>query len=156
MPKNIQKKRIDDELAKLKDNKEIQQPLFDKETPAAASGEMFQLVADCVEDLGQIYVQKAFSDAGLSPENPFHWGYLMLVFAEAHYHVREGGRRATRTPDYTESFLMALETLARENPGAPRKKLFEEFVSRFGGQSPFKTIHKSAGVKNAYYELRKK
>jgi hypothetical protein len=156
MPKDLKKDRVKSGVQKLRANEEIQDPFFDMHSSPAAVGEIFQIVADSVEDLKQTWVAKAFSDAGLSPQNPFHWGYLMQNFAEAHYRQFEGGRPKTRIQNYVYHFRRTFAMLQRELPDATKEKLFAQFLERFGGRPPFTTLKKVSGVRTAYYELEKK
>jgi hypothetical protein len=140
-------------LKRLKADVEISKPLFDYESPASEVGEMFQFVVDCIDDLGQKLVARAFDEAGLNREDPVHWGYLMQLLADGHY--GQGGRPLTRDDDYKANFMSRLEELAKQRPGAKHNELFADFAKRYGGQPPFQTLHTEHAVRTTFYKIKK-
>jgi hypothetical protein len=149
------KDRVNLGLLRLKEDLEIQDPLFDLVSAAADVGEIFQLVADSLDDLGENSIGQAFSDSGLNPQSPFHWGYLLQLFAEAHYGGGKEGRPKTRTSQYRRIFKRRLKELQKKHSDEPRSKIFEKFALEFGGRAPFQTLKTEDGVKTAYYEMKK-
>jgi hypothetical protein len=155
MPAKGYKERVSLGLQRLKEDPEIHDPLFDSLSAAKDVGEIFQLVADSVGELGQNSILRAFLDSGFNPQSPFHWGYLLQVFAEAYYDCGKQGRPPTRTAQYKRIFKRRLNDLQKKLPGEPRSKVFEEFALKFGGHPPYQTLKTADGVKTAYYEMNR-
>jgi hypothetical protein len=131
MPKKQYKKRIEQGLTKFCADTEIQGAMFDRNSSAADVGDVFQMVADDFEDgaCGES-VKRLFRDAGFSPQNPFHFGYLIELLAEVHYTDGKRGRPITRTSERAKLMHEHLNALARENNEYRIKHLAKLYIEK--------------------------
>jgi hypothetical protein len=139
------RKRIDDGLAELRANEEIHGPHYDRDTAPEEIGELFQIVADLTEDLEPEGL-RLFRDAGLSPQNPFHFGYLVNTLASVHYSDGKIGHPPTREK-FGARLAQQLQALADENHEYRIDELAKLYIRKC--PDPIKSLKKATGVKSA-------
>jgi hypothetical protein len=161
MPRKKYEERITKGLSSLKADPEISDPLFDRKSSPRKVGEIFQMLADDVDDLQSMnHLRALFAESGFSPQNPFHCFYLMSELAKVHYTEGKRGRRIIRTREYRAKLRTMMKRLAAKYGDIGRlglaKKFIEERSHDFKGvktegidDDNFKTLKKARGVLSA-------
>ncbi|XIA65700.1 hypothetical protein ACFIOY_05460 [Bradyrhizobium sp. TZ2] len=143
------KKRIDDGLTELLADKEIHGPHYSRDTAPEEIGELFQIVADLTEDLEPDGL-RLFRSAGLSPQNPFHFGYLINMLASVHYTDGKIGR--PRRGEKFAHLVQQLQAIADENNEYRTDELAKLYLRKC--PDPIPSLKKWTGVKSAMRFLR--
>jgi hypothetical protein len=144
MSKKDYKKRIDDGLAGLRANRHIERRHYGPGTPAAKIGDLFQVVADLAEDLEEGL--QLFRDADLSPQNPFHFLYLVDMLAGVHYFDGKRGHPSTRVK-FGAHLQQQLQAIADEHNEYRIVPLAKLYIRKC--QNPIPSLKKYTGVVSA-------
>jgi hypothetical protein len=138
------KKRIDDGLAGLRTDKHLDRKQYGPDTPAAKIGDLFQIVADLTEDFEEGL--QLFRDADLSPQNPFHFLYLVDMLAGVHYYDGKKGHPPTRAK-FGAHLQQQLQAIADEHKEYRIVPLAELYIREC--RNPIPSLKKIKGVVSA-------
>lgn len=128
------------------------EPLFDRQTPPHEVGEIFQMIADFISDAPELPpdhpdfdpVARAFREANLDPQDPFHWHELLTEFTNVHYREGNRGRPISRDDNQLLTDVLAL---AREHDEYRKSRLGKLLVDKFPDR--YKRLKTEGGVRSA-------